>query len=275
MVSIGGKEGDHDVENNFDGDEVIQALIGEAVADPDVIGLVLTGSRAIGATGPDSDYDVVFVVTDEAMARYEGTKVSPMRGNTLPPSVSTRDMWNESPRSLQLETIVAGVLPTWAEARILYDRTGETERLFAPLRFMSADRAKSAVAGFYDAYLNDFYRSLKCWRRGNGLGGRLEAAQSADRLLHLLFALEQRWRPYSSRLIFHLHHLAGQGWQPGELDAFLLDLISTGNPTRQQVLMRRVVTLLSERGFGHVYDEWEGTIDQALSWILPDPLPTP
>jgi len=260
---------------NLDTDEVIQALIREAADDPDVIGLVLTGSRAIGATGPDSDYDVVFVVTDEAMARYEETKTFPPRGIMLPSSVSTRDMWNESPRSLQLETIVAWMLPTWAEARILYDRSGETERLFAPLRFMSAERAKSTVAGFYDDYLNGFFRSLKCWRRGNTLGGRLEAAQSADSLLHLLFALEQRWRPYSSRLIFHLHRLVGQGWQPGELEAFLLALISTGSPTRQQVLMRRVAALLRERGFGHVYDEWEGQIDQALSWILPDPLPVP
>lgn len=201
------------MDTNLDTDPVIQALIAEAAADPDVIGLVLTGSRAIGATGPDSDYDVVFVVTDEAMVRYEETKTFPPRGLTLPSSISTRDMWSESPRSLQLENVVAGVLPTWAEACILYHRNGETERIFAPLRFMTAEQAKKSVASFYDAYLNGFYRSLKCWRRGNTLGGRLEAAQSTDYLLHLLFALEQRWRPHSSRLIFHLHHLAGQGWQ--------------------------------------------------------------
>lgn len=253
---------------NVDTDPVLQALIAEATADPDVIGLVLTGSRAIGATGPDSDYDVVFVVTDEALARYEETKTLPHRGITLPSSISTKDMWNEAPRSLQLEKVVAWMLPTWAEARILYDRNGETERIFAPLRFMTAERAKRAAADFYDDYLNSFFRSLKCWRRGNTLGGRLEAAQSTDSLLNMLFALEQRWRPYSSRLIFHLHHLAGQGWQSGELDAFLLDLITTGNPTRQQALMRRVVPLLHERGFAHVYDDWEGQIDQALSWVF-------
>ena len=46
------------MDTNLDTDTVIQALICEAANDPDVIGLVLTGSRAIGATGPDSDYDV-------------------------------------------------------------------------------------------------------------------------------------------------------------------------------------------------------------------------
>lgn len=117
-------------------------------------------------------------------------------------------------------------------------------------------------------YLNGLYRSLKAWRRGNKLGARLEAAQTADYLVTTLFALEHRWRPYSSRLIFHLDKLSGQGWQSGELQASLLDLISTGEPGRQQALARRVTALLRERGFGHVYDAWEGQIDQALDRVF-------
>lgn len=42
--------------------------------------------------------------------------------------------------------------------------------------------------------------------------------------------------------------LVGQGWGEGELPAILLDLITTGDPTRQQRLMRRVAALLHERG---------------------------
>lgn len=249
-------------------DPVLQALIAEASADPDVIGLVLTGSRAIGATAPGSDYDVVFVVTDEALARYDQTQATPARGATITPPIRTNDIWHEAASTLQLDAVVPWMLPAWAEARILYDRTGEIERIFAPLRRMPAERAQTAVAGWYDGYLNGFYRSLKCWRRGNPLGGRMEAAQTADILLNLLFALEYRWRPYSSRLIFHLHHLAGQGWQPGELEEILLDLITAGDPTRQQALVRRVATLLRERGFAHIYDDWEGQIDEALTWVF-------
>jgi hypothetical protein len=98
------------------------------------------------------------------------------------------------------------------------------------------------------------------------LGGRLEAAHCVDALLHTLFALERRWRPYSSRLSLHIEELAGQGWRPDELRAILLDLISTGDPRRQQEVARRVVTLMRERSFGHVYDSWNGRIDMALSW---------
>jgi hypothetical protein len=247
-------------------DSIIQMLIAEAAADPDVIGLVLTGSRAVGAVAPESDYDVMFVVTDEAHARYEQTQTTPARGTTITPPISTDDIGNTSPKSLQFDTVVSWMLPAYAEARVLFDRTGETTRLIDALRQIPAEQAQAAVAGWYDAYLNGLYRSLKAWRRRNELGGRMEAAHTADYLLHVLYALERHWRPYSSRLIYHLDKLERQGWAPGELRDILLDLITTGDPRRQQAVARRVAALLRERGFGHVYDGWDGHIDQALTW---------
>src|SRR5262245_5285744 len=168
-------------------DGIVQALIAEAVADPDVIGLVLTGSRAVGAIAPESDYDVMFVVTDEALARYEQTQTTPARGTTIAPPISAVDIWNDSPRNLQRDTVLSWMLPAYAEARILFDRTGETACLIDALRQMPAEQAQAAVAGWYDAYLNGLYRSLKAWRRGNELGARMEAAQTADYLLHVLY----------------------------------------------------------------------------------------
>ena len=179
-------------------DAVIQALIAEAAADPDVIGLVLTGSRAVGAATSESDYDVVFVVTDEALARYKETQTIPARGASITPPISTADIWHESPGSLQLDQVVAWMLPAYAEAQVCYDRTGETKRVLDAIRQIPAEQAQATIAGWYDAYLNGLYRSLKAWRWGNEFGGRMEAAQTADHLLHLLFALERHWRPYSS-----------------------------------------------------------------------------
>lgn len=250
-------------------DDVIQALIAEAEADPDVIGLVLIGSRAIGAVTPESDYDAIFVVTNEAFARYEQTQTTPARGTTITPPINTKDIWNDSPSGLQIENVESWALPTYAEARVLYDPTGETTRLINALSQMPADQAQTAVANWYGTYLNGMFRSLKSWRWGNELGGRMEAAQTADYLLNVLFALEHQWRPYSSRLIFHIDKLEPQGWWSEELRAILLDLISTGDPNRQQIVGRRVTALLRERGFGHMEDEWNGRIEQALSWAFP------
>jgi hypothetical protein len=246
-------------------DPTIQALIAEAEADTDVIGLVVTGSRAVGTVTAESDYDIVFVVTDAALDRYTAHG-APVRGATLASPIDTTDLWHAAPRTLHLDVVAPWMLPAWAEARVVYDRTGETARVLGALRRMPAEAAHAAVTAWYDTYLNGLYRSLKAWRRGDTLGGRLEAAQTADALLHLLFALEGRWRPYSSRLSLHLAALTGQGWQPDELRTVLLTLVATGDPAQQQQVARRVVGLLRERGFHAVYEGWEGKIDQALAW---------
>ena len=160
------------------------------------------------------------------------------------------------------------MLPTWADARVLYDRDGATTRAIEALRRMPEDEARAQVAEWYDTYLNALYRSLKSWRRGNSLGGRLEAVESIDPLLRTLYALERRWRPYSSRLSVHLHDLAGQGWDADELRSLLLSLAATGDPGLQQQVARRVVALLRARGFDHVVQEWHGQIEQVLAWTF-------
>jgi len=53
------------------------------------------------------------------------------------------------------------------------------------------------------------------------------------------------------------------------VQGILLDLITTGDPSRQQALARRVAVLMQERGYGHVYADWNGQIDQALTWVFP------
>ncbi len=247
---------------NLDDDPVIHALQVKGAADPDVLGILVTGSHAVGAVTAESDYDVIFIVSDETMARYEREQREPLRGGTIDPPIDTSDIcWHECPRTLRsYNTFGVDV------CRVVYDRTGELTALAAELGRMPEEQARTATASSYDAYLNSLYRSLKCWRRGDELGARLEAAQSVDALLHTLFALDRHWRPFGSRLYLHLEQLEGQGWHPDELRRSLLDLLTTGDPRRQQEIARRVVALLAARGYGHVYDSWDGKIDAALAW---------
>lgn len=256
------------METSYDpsADPVVHALIAEAVADPDVLGLALQGSRALGVVTPESDYDVAFIVSDEAWARYEATDSYRWRAQALAGTIDVADIWNEPISMLRLEAQPRWGLSVWIDARVVYDRAGDVTRAVEALRRIPEEQAEKEIGEAYDGYLNSLYRSLKCWRRGNTLGGRLEAAETAPLLVGLLFALERRWKPFSSRLRHHLHHLDAQGWQPGEVEAILLDLCTTGDPTRQQEVARRVVIMLRERGFQRVYDEWHGKIDAALGW---------
>lgn len=249
-------------------DPVIGLLIGEAEADPDVLGLVLLGSRSVGDIDAESDYDVTFVVTDEAMDRYQHTEEVPRRGFTIDPPIDTTDIATVALVKLRPEHTIAWMLPAWSDAYVCYDRTGETTRAVDALRFMSEERARDETANWYDTYLNALYRSLKAWKRGNALGGRLEAAASVSALVHTLFALERRWCPYGSRLFLHLDNLAGQGWKGDGLRSILLTLASTGDPHFQQDIARRITALLRDRGFDHVLQAWHGQIERVLNWTF-------
>ncbi len=157
---------------NLDDDPVIDALRAEGAADPDVIGIVVTGSRAVGAVTAESDYDVIFVVSDETRDRYTRENREPPRGRTLDPTIDTADIqWHECPRTLR-EYNTFGV----DVCRVVYDRTGELTALAAELAQMPEQQARETVARSYDAYVNLVFRSLKCWRRGGELGAPLASA---------------------------------------------------------------------------------------------------
>jgi predicted nucleotidyltransferase len=248
---------------NLDDDPVIDAIRAEGAADPDVIGILVTGSRALGFVTAESDYDVIFIVSDETEARYEREQREPQRGGAIDPPIDTTDMqWHECPRTLRsYNTFGADV------CRVIYDRTGELTVLAEELERMPEEQAREKAASAYDGYLNSMFRSLKCWRRGDELGARLNATQSVETLLDTLFALERLWRPFESRVYLHLEKLKEQGWQEGELRRNLLNLLTTSDPRRQQEFARRVIALMAERGHGHVYDSWPSErIDRALAW---------
>ncbi len=248
-------------------DPVVQSLLAEAHADQDVLGLILCGSLGAGAAHPESDYDVCFVVTDAAFARYTAEGREPERGAGAQ-TVRKKDLWHIAAGGFTPERLPEWAIPGYGEGRVLLDKTGEVMRLHAALRHKPETGARAEIEGAYDAYLNILYRSLKAWRRGNELGARLQAAEQAHLLLALLFILERRWRPYHDRLWLHLESLAVQGWRPGELRATLLDLIATGHPPRQQQIARHVISLLDERGYGNIYEAWNGEIDEVLGWTF-------
>ena len=76
----------------LDDDPVIEALRAEGAADPDVIGILVTGSRAVGAVTAESDYDVIFIVSDETAERYARENREPPRGHTLGPAINLADI---------------------------------------------------------------------------------------------------------------------------------------------------------------------------------------
>jgi hypothetical protein len=244
-------------------DPILQPLIAAAAADPQIEGVILSGSRGAGVEDGESDYDLEWVLTDAAFDwRTEcGEQMHVSRDLAQP----LLDISYTCLRKLaQIAADASWPLPGYTTARILYDKTGALSQALQAMVTMPEQRARADVLSWFDAYINAFYRSLKAWRRGNELGGRLQAAESSMHLVRVLFALERRWPPYHDRLVRQLDMLASQGWPPGYLHDALLRLVQTGDPKFQQELEAQVEALLRARGFE--VNLWEGEIDRVKAF---------
>lgn len=214
---------------------MVDELLEAARSDPNVLGVVLKGSRSVGTADERSDWDLV-VVLAEGEPSHEKTGELDVLRTTLS----------------RLRNAPSWELPAVAHAQVLLDKTGEVTDAIEAAGRISRDE----LAELYDNYLNDFYRSLKSWRRGRELGARIKAARSLWWLGEFLIALEGKRAPYPGAWSGRL----------GELEPLMLDVARTGDPVKQQELQAAVERVASAHGFRDVYDAWDGDIDRVMAF---------
>jgi predicted nucleotidyltransferase len=216
--------------------DVLAPVLAEANSDTNVIGVFLKGSRAVGTDVAGSDWDVVVVLREGDASQHKDGAVDVLRTTIA-----------------RLHTAPRAELPAIAHARVLLDKTGEiTEALEAAARI-----GRDELAELYDSYLNDFYRSLKAWARGQELAARLKGSRSIWWLGEFLLGLDGRRAPYPGAWAGRL----------GELEPLILDVLRTADPTRQQELQAKVEQIATAHGFRDVYDGWTGgEIDRVMAF---------
>jgi predicted nucleotidyltransferase len=211
----------------------LNELLEQAKSDPDAVGLVLIGSYASGTADAESDVDVLYVLRDGAE----------------PPERKRSGRVDLIPTTLDgLRNAPGWFKPALAHARVLHDVDGAVAAAVESAQTVSREE----TAELYDAYLNDLYRSLKAWWRGNELAGRIEAGRSLRDLGELLFALRGTRGPYPKDWPGRL----------GDLEPLVLEVARTADPTKQQELARRVRDLA--RDYEDIYADWHGEIDRVL-----------
>ena len=219
---------------------MIDDVVREAAADDDVLGVLLKGSRSLGAEDDESDWDFVVVVRDGEPSHTKDGDLDVLR--------TTLDRLRDAPRYEK---------PAIAHARVLLDKTGAIARAVEDARAVTRDE----LAELYDSYLNDFYRSLKSWRRGRELPARLKAVRSLWWLGEFLIGLEGTRAPYAGAWPGRL----------GELEPLILEVARTQDPRAQQRLQERVESIATAAGFRDVYDGWTaGEIDRAMAYRFDD-----
>ena len=169
----------------------IAALLARAETDPNIRGLVLSGSGARAMRTEHSDVDVYVVLEDTAGQRTTKTpeidtivvSLAELR-EVAPPPDDGGGWWFRY---------------SFADARVLLDRTGgELPALLHAQATLTDDEVDATLDGYLDGYLNFYYRSLKSDREGRPLERRLDAVESVSWLLWTVFALHGGCAPTTS-----------------------------------------------------------------------------
>ncbi len=176
--------------------------------DPSVVGLVLSGSAARGDMATErSDVDV-YVVRDDDVER-----------ETIRTPWIDEIQWTVADLEQVDRHGTGGWYFRWsfAYAQVLRDETGGrvTEAVRRQAGVDDAEQRWVLVdQDRLDGYVNFAYRALKNHRDGRLLETRLDAAESVDWLLHVVFTLAGRLRPYNKYLPWELreHPLAVPEW---------------------------------------------------------------
>ena len=227
------------------------AFVRHAHSDLNIVGLLLAGSRGMGAyVTPESDYDAYVILREadlldeyaESFASSHGDPVEyilvsleSFRTHAMP---GTSSRWNAY---------------TFAHVEPLIDKLdGEIARITAAKARPGPDDARE----FLDGYLNQYYRSKKNLVAGRLLEGRLDAAESIAWLLDFLFAAHGRVRPFNKWLPWELqNHPLDEPWRVILLTR-LEAILTIGGVEQQRSLFHDVEALARAHGLDDVVDSW-------------------
>lgn len=233
---------------------VFDQLVKEAKEDPNIIGFFLSGSRGKNRHTMQSDYDIEVVTKDSVQKIYkEKYKQKNIEGFEFCVfSIS------EFRRHAEIGTDYDWDRASYTHLKPVVDKTGEIQKLISEKGKIPKDRIKKSVSRSLDAYINYVYRSLKCFRDGNIVGARLEAARTVNCLLDTVFALDCRVTPYYKYLEWELDEWPLKKFKISSKDLIkdILLILESGDAKSQQKLFVLVEKVLRKEGYEPVFDAW-------------------
>ena len=224
-----------------------EAFYQRAESDPNVVGLLLHGSRGFDAyLTEESDVDVIVVVNrdPEGWRTPHGGPVEawPMtlqefREHAMP---GNRDAWNRS---------------AFLGVKVVIDKLdGEIAQIVDRKRYLTDVEARAIVIASLDDYINALFRSLHNLQAGRELEGRLDAMDTLPPLLTTVFALDTRVRPFNKWL---RHQVQAQPLSIDGLIPLVEQLLSEPTAAVQRTVFRAVETAARDAGYGAEIDSWE------------------
>ncbi|HEX7950405.1 MAG TPA: hypothetical protein VF494_08650 [Candidatus Limnocylindrales bacterium] len=259
-----------DRSDELPGDTAFQEAVERAAADPDVVGAILVGSRAIGPpfVRDGSDWDLRLVVRDEALDAADARHATP-HGSIVEVALIRLGAFESM---ADPDSPAAWDRPSYLHAVLVEDRLegGIRMRLDA-LAGLEPEAARRLAATALDGYVNSYHRSRKNAIVGLTAESHLDAAESVAPLLTFLFAVHGRVRPFNRHLGFDLRtEPLGDGWLAADALLPRLDeLVASGSPASQAALFCDVEALARAHGHGHVIDSWEPDVPSLRGGAAP------
>jgi Nucleotidyltransferase domain len=170
-------------------------LLRRCETDPDVVGVVLSGSQARDMATEHSDFDV-YVVLREDNGRWSTSRTPELDTMVF----SVEDLADTSNRWQRY---------SYRGARVLMDRLGgRIADLVRAQATLTPAESDALVREQLDGYINFIYRAAKNRRDGRGDLAKLDEIEAAPWFLWTLFALYGRIRPYNKFLRWELDNYA-------------------------------------------------------------------
>lgn len=242
------------------------SIVDEAKNDPNVLGLILVGSRGKEFENEYSDYDAIIILKDEAseeiIEKYKNKKSVDMDLKIY----SISDFKNYA----TWDSAMAWDRYTFAHVKILINKTEELEKIINDKGCIPKDKQKQFIEWWLDGYMNGAFRSIKALRNKNELGARLEATNSMLDLLTLVFAVNGRHRPFLGYTEKELikYPLEKLPWEVSDFIKMISLVLKTSDLKTQQKLLRDIENWCQGLGYGHIIDAWEGKDKWAINLTL-------
>lgn len=238
----------------MDAEKLFNKIVEESKSDQNIVGLYLTGSRATGIITKHSDWDFGMIVKNGKKKQYwEKYKYLDKH--------KSMDFWIFDIKELKEKRVEEWDRYAFANVKVVVDKkNGKIKELLKEKSKIPKKEITKYISGHLDGYINQVYRSLKCFRDGNTTCGHLEAVYSVKLIMKTIFAIHNRkpapYPKYYNIEFTKENTLKKLPFSPGEFYSMTKKILENGDINSQQKILKTWEKIFRKEGYGKVFDSW-------------------
>lgn len=242
-------------------EKIFNEISEEAKTDSNILAFWLDGSRGKELAKKHSDYDCTMIVKDRAIKKYH-KKYDGLEKDDIDLVITTL---SEFKKYASWESPDSWDRYNFAHQKVLVDKTKKVQKIINEKSKIPKHKIKGFITQSLDHYINQVFRSFKCYRDKQPLAAHLEGIESVPPLLDAIFALEGKVKPYYKYLRWELkeHSLKKLLWDYKVFLNKVQRITTRGDIKTQKEIFRQMEKIFSRAGYKSVFNGWQDNIN----WI--------